>query len=81
MSSDNKVIEKTELVMKALEYANAHKLDINNKDDVKKILEALDPEHTSEIEVEEFMKLLQNADTFMEVTAYKKDRKKTDLPN
>ncbi len=78
---DDKVIEKTELVIKALEYAHSYNLDINDKNAVKKILENLNPQHTSEKEVEEFMKLLQNADTFMEMTASKKERKKTDLPN
>lgn len=78
---DDIVIEKTELVIKALEYAHEHNLDVNNKTDVKKILEQLDPQHISNDEVKEFMRLLQNADMFMEVTAFKKERKKTELPN
>lgn len=78
---DNKAIEKTELVIKALEYAHNHNLDINNKDAVKKILENFDPMHADEKDVEEFMKLLQNADTFLEMTASKRENKKTDLPN
>lgn len=76
----DKAVEKTELVIKALEYAHSQNLDINNKDDVKKIVEVLDPEHTSEIEIEEFMNLLQNADTFMDMTARQKTEK-TNLPN
>lgn len=81
MDTSDKTVEKTELVVDALSYAHKNSLNINSKDDVKKILEVLDPQHTSDEEVEEFMKLLQNADTFMEITATKKESKKTDLPN
>lgn len=77
---DDKVTEKTELVIKALDYAHSHNLDINSKTDVKKILEKLDQEHMDEKEVEEFINLLQNADTFMEMTS-KKKIEKPDLPN
>lgn len=73
------VVEKSELVIDALQYAQDHNLDINNKDDVKKILEALDPEHAEN--VEEFIELLKNADTFMDMTAKEKEAKKTDLAN
>lgn len=80
MDTNDKAVEKTELVVDALSYAHKNSLNINNKDDVKMILEVLDPEHTSEKEVEEFMSLLQNADTFMEMTT-KEKAEKTDLPN
>lgn len=76
----DKAVEKTELVIKALDYAHTNNLDINNKDDVKRILDFLDPEHTSEADIDEFMQLLQNADTFMDMTA-KKKIEKTNLPN
>ena len=36
------VANKSELVIDALQYAHDHNLDINNKDDVRKILEILD---------------------------------------
>lgn len=81
MHMDDKAIEKAELVIKALEYAHNHKLDINDRSDVKKILEILDVQPINEKEVEEFMNLLQNADTLMEMTALRKETKKTDLPN
>lgn len=81
MDTSDKAVEKTELVVDALSYAHKNSLNINSKDDVKKILEVLDPEHTNEKEVEEFMNLLQNADTFMEMTATKEESKKTELPN
>ncbi|HZE86993.1 MAG TPA: hypothetical protein VE090_02180 [Methylomirabilota bacterium] len=76
----DKAVEKTELVIKALEYAHTNKLDINKTEDVKKILEIFDPAHISEAEVDEFMNLLQNADTFMDMTARQKTEK-SDLPN
>lgn len=81
MNTDDKAVKKTELIINALEYAHTHKLDINNKDDVKKIVVALDPQHAGEEEIDEFMKLLQNTDTFMEMTASRKEPKKSDLPN
>ncbi len=40
-----------ELIINALEYAHRCKLDINNKDHVKKIVVALDPQHAGEEEI------------------------------
>ncbi len=73
------VVEKSELVIGALHYAQEHNLDVSNKDDVQKILEALDPEHAQDID--EFVELLKNGDLFMEITARAKGSKKKDLPN
>lgn len=73
------VVEKSKLVIDALQYAHDHHLDINNKDDIRTILEAVDPKHIDD--VDEFMELLKNADTFMEMTAKEKDAKKRNLPN
>lgn len=81
MNSNDKAIKKTELVIKALDYAQKHKFDINDRSHVKKILEVFDPNHTNSEDVEEFMKLLQNADTFMEMTAKKKQSEEIKLPN
>lgn len=66
MDTNDPTIKKTELVIEALSYAHANNLDINNEADVKKILEALDPEHSSEEDVEEFMKLLKAGNTLIE---------------
>ena len=78
MKSKSQTVEITELIINALDYALTHNLDINNKDDVKKMLEVIDPQRT--IELDEFMKLLQDADTHMEMSA-RKLIKKTDLSN
>lgn len=78
MDTKDPVTEKSELVIDALAYAHQHNLDINNKDDVKEILEAL---NASDEDIDEFMNLLQNADAFMEMRAAEKEPKKTDLPN
>lgn len=64
--------DKSELYMKALDYAKEHNLDITMSEDVKTILEALDPEHTSEKEVNEFMYQLKNASLFLNITGAKK---------
>lgn len=71
-------IEKTELVMNALNYAYKHNLNIDNSNDVKKILEAVQIESE---DIDEFKYLLQNADTFIEMMAVEKEAKKTDLPS
>lgn len=72
------VTKKSELVIDALQYAHDHGLDINNIDDVKKILEMLGPEHKEN--VAEFAELLVTSDTFMGMKA--RDLKTEDkLPN
>lgn len=73
------VVEKTELVLDAFQYAHDNNLDINNLDDVKKILKALDPKLIDE--AEEFKELLLNAEAFMEMTAREKTEGKKKLPN
>ncbi len=75
---DEKVEEKSKLVIDALSYAHSNNLDINNEGDVKKILKAL---NAGEEDIEEFMKLLQAGDTFLDMEATKKDSEKTNLPN
>ena len=66
MDAKDPAVKKTELVIEALSYAQEHNLNIQNKDDVKKILENIDPEHSSEEYIEEFMKLLQAANALIE---------------
>lgn len=73
------VAQKSELVIDALQYAHDHKLDINEIDDVQKILDVLDPEHKEN--VTDFAELLKTSDTFMAMTAKKQESKKTDLSN
>jgi len=65
MDTQDPVVQKTELVIAALAYANIHKLDIKSKENVKQIAEALDPDHTSEEDVEELMRLLEGAESFI----------------
>lgn len=69
------VRNKSELVIDALQYAHDHNLDINDIDDVKKILDVIDPEH-KEI-VTEFAELLKTSDTFFEMKAAQKSKKLT----
>lgn len=75
----NPVTQKSELVIEALQYAHDHQLDINNKEDVQKILNILDPEHKEDVDT--FAELLKTSDLFMEMTAKKKETGKSDLPN
>lgn len=72
------ITQKSELVVDALQYAHDHNLDINNTNDVQKILDVLDPEHKENIA--EFAELLKTSDTFMGMKA--RDLKSEDkLPN
>ncbi len=79
MDTKDPVIEKLELVIDSLRYAHENNLDINNSDDIAKILKANDPEHKEN--VEEFVMLLKNTEAYMEMTAREKEDKTTDLPN
>lgn len=73
------VVQKSELVIDALQYAHNHNLDINSMDDVQKILDVIDPDHKEN--VVEFAEILKTSDTFMGMTAREKESKKTNLPN
>lgn len=73
------VAQKSELVIDALQYAHDHNLDINNKDDVQKILDVLDPEHKEDVDA--FVEILKTSDTFMGMKAKENNDKKIDLPN
>jgi len=76
---DDTTVKKSELVVDALQYAHDHKLDINNKDDVREILEVLDPEHKED--VDDFIEILKTSDTFMGMDAREKESQKINLPN
>jgi hypothetical protein len=65
--------DKSELYLKALDYAKENNLDINNSEDVKRIAETLDPDHTSDKDVEEFKYQLNNASIFLNITGAKKE--------
>lgn len=72
------VVQKSELVIDALQYAHDHKLNINNKVDVQKILDVLDAEHKENVDA--FMEILKTSDTFMGMKV--RDLKSEDnLPN
>lgn len=76
---NNPIIKKSELVIDVLQYAHDHGLDIQNKTDVFKILDILDPNHTQD--ADEFIELLKTSDIFINMTAKAKELKKTDLLN
>ncbi|HUD44419.1 MAG TPA: hypothetical protein VMR41_02660 [Patescibacteria group bacterium] len=74
MNTKDPTVEKTELVIKALNYAHDNNLDIHSKEDVVKILQALDPEHTSDNEVEEFTMLLHASYSLMKKDADRRNK-------
>jgi hypothetical protein len=65
--------DRSELYMKALDYAKEHDLDINNLEDVKTIAEALDPDHTSDKDLEDLKYQLNNAKIFLNITGAKNE--------
>ncbi len=50
------------LVVDAYSYALSNKLDIRNKTDVEKILQALDPERANDMSLDDFMVMLDTLD-------------------
>jgi hypothetical protein len=70
---DLPVEDKSELYMKALEYAKEHDLDINNREDVKTIVEAVDPDHSNEKEIDAFAYQLKNVTMFLNIVGAKNE--------
>ena len=64
--------DKSDLYMKALDYAKEHDLDITNAQDVYKILEEVDPDHKEDIN--DFMYQLKNAQMFLRLAGAKNDK-------
>lgn len=60
-------VKKSELVIDALQYAHDHDLDINNLNDVQKILDVLDPDHIED--AAQFAELLKSSETYMNMKA------------
>jgi hypothetical protein len=73
------VEEKSELIIDILRYAHENKLDIRNRNDVKAILEELNPSHSEDID--DCIELLKSADAYMDMTTKEKETEKTNLPN
>jgi hypothetical protein len=65
MSLKDPVEESAKLVLDVYDYALDHNLDIKSKEDVKKILEELNPEHASNEAVEAIMPMLSVTDTLI----------------
>lgn len=76
----NTAEEKTNLVLKVLRYAKEHDLDVSKKDQVQKILAIIDSER-SVVDMEQFMGLLRDTDTLMEMISKKHEIKKTKSSN
>lgn len=79
MKNKDTDIEKMELVIDIIHYAEKHNLNINNKEEVEQILKAIKSGESIE-DIDELMELLENADIFIAMTS-KKVSKKTHLPN
>lgn len=69
MDNKNQVIEMTELVIDALSYAHKNSLDIASEEDVRIILQAIDPQNADSRDIEKFMELLKATDDLMSMNA------------
>lgn len=76
---DDSTAKKSELMIDMIQYAHDYGLNISKKEDVQKILDELDPDHTEDID--EFFKLLQTSDMYMSLAAREIKSHKTKLPN
>lgn len=74
------ITEKTELVIEILHYAQEHNLDIKDKADIKKVLNAIGSIQPEE-EIEELLNLVQDIDTFIDISGKQIASEKTNLPN
>ena len=72
MDENDQAVEKTALIIKALQYARDNNLNIYMKEDVRNILQHFDPEHISDAETEEFMMLLHATYSHMKNAAIDK---------
>jgi hypothetical protein len=61
--------DKSEMYLKALDYASENMLDLSNFDDIKKIALEFDPTHTGQKDLEELRYQLQNAAVFLDITS------------
>lgn len=82
MKTKDPAEKMSELVVDAYKYALDHNLDISNKVDVSTILKTLDPNHSSENDVEAFMPILEFFDRKTKAdVAKRKNSEKTELQN
>ena len=72
-------LKQSEVILDALQYAHDHDLDIHIKEDVEKILTAIDPNHIQNID--EFTQQLSSADDFLDLIARESKDNKVELPN
>ena len=80
MSNYKKAAQKTDIILNVLTYASENKLNVSDRGDVKKILDALGI-HYLVSEFDEFMNLLQDADTFTDILEKKRNRLEKKLSN
>lgn len=81
MDNQDQAVKKTELIIKALSFAQDNKLDVNNLEDVKKIIQGIDPQNQENLAPEEFQLLLKDSDTFLEMTVAEDKSQKEKMPN
>lgn len=81
MDNQDQAVKKTELIIKALSFAQDNKLDVNNLEDVKKIIQGIDPQNQENLAPEEFQLLLKDSDTFLEMTATEDKSQTEKMPN
>ena len=80
MSSQNKLAETSDLLLQVLLYAQKNKIDLNNKVEIKKIIKFLNLPIAHE-ELDQFIKLVQDTETFVDLLESKRNNKNKKITN
>jgi hypothetical protein len=80
MNAKDKITKKSELLLSVLIYAQKNKIDINNRGEVKKIIKFLSVPIEKD-EIEKFIDLVQDTDTYMDLLESKRNHKKSKATN
>lgn len=80
MRTKGALLKKLDLLLSVLIYAEKKNMDIENREDVKKILIKLEASYDYE-GLTEFMKLLEDVNTYMDKTEKDRERMKKKLAN
>jgi hypothetical protein len=80
MCTKGTLLKKLDLLLSVLIYAEKKNMDIESREDVKKILIKLEASYDYE-GLTEFMKLLEDVNTYMDKTEKDRERMKKKLAN
>jgi len=80
MSSQDKTAEKSDLLLQILLYAQKNKIDLSNRAEINKIIKFLNLPIAHE-ELDQFIKLVQDTETIVDLLESKRNNKNKKLTN